>query len=101
MNSPDKAYDAKLMDTNMELSLLEMCRVCDIDSRFVAILVEEGVIEPTEKNTPFRWRFNGLMIKRTQIAVRLKRDLDINLPGIAIVIDLLEELQELRALSGQ
>ncbi|MFT5351815.1 MAG: chaperone modulatory protein CbpM [Planctomycetota bacterium] len=96
MKSSETIVSGVMMDTSMELSLLEICRLCDIDAHFAAGLVEEGVIEPVENNTPFRWRFNGLMIKRVQIAVRLRRDLDINLAGIGMVIDLLEELQELR-----
>ena len=96
MKIAETIYTGTMLDANCEFSLLELCRVCDIDAHFAAVLVEEGVIEPLGENTPFHWRFNGLMIRRVQIAVRLRRDLDINLPGIATVIQLLEELQELR-----
>jgi chaperone modulatory protein CbpM len=35
-------------------------------------------------------------LKRLQIALRLQQDLDINLPGSALILDLLEEMERLK-----
>ncbi|MCL1979839.1 MAG: MerR family transcriptional regulator, partial [Proteobacteria bacterium] len=43
--------------------------------------------------------FTAIAIKRVQTTMRLQRDLRINLPGCALALDLLEELEELRCLS--
>ncbi|HRP35895.1 MAG TPA: chaperone modulator CbpM, partial [Gammaproteobacteria bacterium] len=32
----------------------------------------------------------------TQVAMRLHHDLDVNLPGVALALDLLEEIERLR-----
>jgi chaperone modulatory protein CbpM len=35
-------------------------------------------------------------LQRAKTAVHLQRDLDVNLAGVALVLDLLEEMEELR-----
>jgi chaperone modulatory protein CbpM len=35
-------------------------------------------------------------LRRARIAVRLERDLELNLAGVALALDLLEELEQLR-----
>jgi chaperone modulatory protein CbpM len=57
--------------------------------------VAEGVIEPHGEERA-RWRFTGRSVIRTQVAVRLCEDLDVNLPGVALALDLLEEIERLR-----
>ena len=63
-------------------------------------MIDEGVLIP-EGTSPETWRFNALAIKRIQITLRLQNDLRVNLPGAALALDLLEELDELRALLRQ
>ena len=77
----------------------QICHCCDLDSEQVVEMVAEGIIEP-RGTRPADWRFNGVMLKRVQIATRLHRDLDINLPGIAVILDLLNELERLRQRQG-
>jgi DnaJ-class molecular chaperone len=47
-------------------------------------------------NDGVRWLFRVSCTKRTRIALRLQRDLDVNVAGVALALDLLDELQELR-----
>jgi chaperone modulatory protein CbpM len=85
----------QLLDESLELEFEEFCRVCHASEEFVVELVAEGVIEPQgEERT--RWRFTGRSVIRTQVAVRLCEDLDVNLPGVALALDLLEEIERLR-----
>ena len=85
----------QLLDESLELELEELCRMCQASEEFVLALVAEGVIEP---HGPSRseWRFTGRCVRRTQVALRLHQDLDVNLPGVALALDLLEEIQRLR-----
>jgi len=53
------------------------------------------VLEP-QGDTPLDWRFSGDAMRRTRLALRLSRDLDINPPGLALVLDLLDEIARLR-----
>jgi chaperone modulatory protein CbpM len=66
-------------------------------------LVMEGVLEPTG-DARDDWRFSELHFHHTGIAMRLQRDLGVNVPGVALALQLLDEVQALRvrlaALSG-
>lgn len=84
-----------VLDETIELSVEELSVSCSRTSGWVVELVEEGVIEPIDP-TAAEWRFSGPTITRAQMAMRLGRDLDINLPGIALALDLLEEIGILR-----
>ena len=42
------------------------------------------------------WKFTSLTIVRVAKARRLERDLDLNLPGLAVVLDLLDQIDDLR-----
>lgn len=85
----------QLLDESLEFELAEFCRVCRANEDFIAALVAEGVIEPRGEDRP-QWRFTGRSVRRTQVAVRLYNDLDVNLPGVALALDLLEEIERLR-----
>jgi chaperone modulatory protein CbpM len=67
-----------------------------VDTETVNEMVDEGLLIP-EGTSPETWRFNALSIKRIQVTLRLQNDLRVNLPGAALVLDLLEELDELRS----
>lgn len=85
----------QLLDESLELEFEEFCRICHASEEFVAALVAEGVIEPRGELRG-QWRFTGRSVRRTQVAVRLHHDLDVNLPGVALALDLLEEIERLR-----
>lgn len=84
-----------LLEETTELSLADLCRVCELSAERVFQLVEEGLIEPRGRN-PKQWRFHGRSIRRVRCVLRLERDLGVNLAGAALALDLLEELQRLR-----
>lgn len=84
-----------LMDDACELTLGELARACSVHSELIVELVQEGIVEPRGA-APAQWRFPGSELPRIEQALRLHRDLEINLAGIALVLDLLEELQSLR-----
>ncbi|MBC8379409.1 MAG: MerR family transcriptional regulator, partial [Planctomycetes bacterium] len=44
----------------------------------------------------YLWRFSGSSLVRVRSAQRLQRDLGVNLAGIALALDLIEELDNLR-----
>ena len=59
-------------------------------------IVEPGVVEPG-RNGPESWRFDFHMVHRVRRAGRLYRDLDVDWGGIALALDLLQQLEELRS----
>ena len=86
---------SELLDDELEMSLDELCEACPGPNQWVAELVDEGVIQPIGE-APGDWRFTGTSLARAQVAIRLRRDLQVNTPGIALAIDLIEEIRELR-----
>lgn len=84
-----------VLDEHFRLTLVEVCRICEVSTEEVVELINEGVIE-VEGDQPSDWRFDAAAFERLRIALRLERDLGVNLAGAALVIDLLEELNRLR-----
>jgi chaperone modulatory protein CbpM len=72
------------------LSLQDLCRFCRADEAWVIELVEHGVLTP-HGHAVEDWQFFGTSIARAKKARRLNRDLGINVAGVALVLDLLEE----------
>lgn len=80
---------------NDSFTLKELCDICRISSELIDDLMEYQII--TEKSFQHEeWRFNNVELKRIQTALRLQHDLEINWSGIALVLDLLDELHALR-----
>ncbi len=78
-----------------DLTLAQLCRALDTHADWIISLVEESIIEPQGENITL-WRFSGASLIRARSALRLQRDLGLNLAGIALALDLIEELESLR-----
>ncbi len=95
MTDTPTSLTGTVLDENTRCSLGELCRLCGIPAELVLEMIAEGLLCPQEK-APEEWSFTAIEIKRVQITIRLQRDLRINLPGCALALELLEELEELR-----
>ena len=78
------------------LSLLDICRALGLSAATVIEMVEYGIVEPISGSDVQDWQFSAQALKRTRIAVRLQRDLQVNLAGLDLALNLLEEVQQLR-----
>ncbi len=79
------------------VSLVKLCHCIEIPIEQIFMMVEYGVLEPINyRSSHIRWRFSANSISRVQTAIRLQRDLDINMAGAALVIELMDELKQLR-----
>jgi len=58
--------------------------------------VEEGLLQPSG-DAPENWHFPAPALHRLRTALWLQQELEINLPGAALSLSLLDELQDLRA----
>lgn len=90
-----KTLTGILLDERAELSLTEFSRACSSSTEWVIELVGEGVLEPAGQERA-HWRFSGISLLRARAAMRLQHDLDINLAGVALALDLIEEIETLR-----
>jgi chaperone modulatory protein CbpM len=84
-----------LLDERVELSLIELSWACSSSAESVVELVAEGVLEPTGQDQT-QWRFSGPSLLTARTALRLQQDLNINLAGVSLALDLLEEIETLR-----
>jgi chaperone modulatory protein CbpM len=97
MNTPRQPATPMPPDQHGALTLEDLCRACAVQSEVVLAMLEEGVIEPAEGQTPESWRFTAIQVHHVSVAWRLQRDLGVNLPGAALALQLLDEVETLRA----
>jgi chaperone modulatory protein CbpM len=90
----DKAYI--LAEAVVHYDFAELCRITAINDDFLLELVAHGVLEPQGGRTPREWRFTHDQLRLCQRALGLRRDLDVNVPGIGLTLQLLRELEDLR-----
>lgn len=86
---------AMLLDESVEFSLVDLCTLCSVSEELVVEIVAEGIVEPIGRDRA-QWRFSGIALTRVQRVVRLQREFDVNLPGAALALELLEEVERLR-----
>jgi chaperone modulatory protein CbpM len=90
-----KTLTGILLDERAELSLNELSWACSSSTEWIIELVDEGVLEPMGHEQA-HWRFSGTSLPKARTATRLQTDLKINLAGVALALDLMEEIEKMR-----
>lgn len=90
-----KTLTGIVLDEQSEMSLTELCQACSSSTEWIVELDEERVLEPIGKGQA-QWRFSGTNLVRARVAVRLQQDLEINLAGVALALELMEEIETMR-----
>jgi len=85
-----------LVDQNLEFTAEELCRSCKLQLDHVIELVQEGVLDASG-NDQAEWRFKVSSIRRVRTAIRLQRDLGVNLAGAALALELLDRIDKLES----
>lgn len=96
MSANERPVTVDLGDSQTTFTLRELCERSDVHAEFVIKLVNYGIIAPTEDSEPRHWQFDLPALARLRKAQRLRRDLKIDLPGLALSLDLLDELHQMR-----
>lgn len=94
--SSEETVACQIIDEHATVSLGELCRSCGVPAEWVSRLVEEGVLEPTRASGATRWEFSMQYLPRVHRAARLERDLGLNMSGIALTLELMDEIRRLR-----
>ena len=89
-------FDGVVVEEQLVFTLMELSRACAADGDQLLALVHEGVLDASGDEAQ-GWRFSGHALPRARTALRLARELDIGVAGAAVVMDLLDQVQELRA----
>ena len=80
----------------VQLDMERFCEEAGIPATYVIEIVEHGIIEP-QGRTPDVWRFEDYELAIAQRATKLHHDLEMEWEGVALALDLIEEVQQLRA----
>lgn len=76
------------------LTLGELCKFCHVGQDWIETLVEHGVLEPYGPDVT-DWRFDPVNVARARKSQRLVQDFGLNAAGLALVLDLMDERDEL------
>ena len=77
------------------LTLEELAQAAGVHPDLVQSFVDFGLLEPVERHGS-RPLFDTAAVLRVRAIQRLRRDLGVNLPGIAVILDLTERLRTLQ-----
>jgi chaperone modulatory protein CbpM len=92
--SDDQALPGTIFDETTVLTVRDLSRMCAVDERHIVAFIDEGVLDAVVIES--EWRFSGAALRRARLALRLERDLELNLPGVALAMNLMEEIEQLR-----
>jgi chaperone modulatory protein CbpM len=93
--SEDETLSGVIFEESARLTVADLSRLCAVDERHIVDYVEEGVLHAVQIGTT-EWHFTGAALRRARLALRLERDLELNLAGVALALELMEELEHLR-----
>jgi chaperone modulatory protein CbpM len=94
-SSGNQTLSGVIFDESTLLTIKDLSRMCAVEERHIVEFVEEGVLSVVEVSAA-EWHFTGADLRRARLALRLERDLEINLAGVALALELMEELERLR-----
>jgi chaperone modulatory protein CbpM len=101
MNESRTAWlECLIVEEQVTFTLVELCRVSGASEVQLVEWIEQGAIEPIEPARAGEGdgpHFDGISLRRARQARHLAQDLEINAAGIALALDLLDEIEVLRA----
>jgi chaperone modulatory protein CbpM len=96
-NQMIKSEIGVIVEESEHISLVKLCRYCSLPAEHVLRMVERGVIDPIDPSASYsHWQFSSTSLLRVKTALRLQRDLDVNLAGAVLALELLDEIKQLR-----
>ena len=84
--------------TDIIMSLDELVSACGQERQWVIELIEEDIIK---YDVPEREQFTGYQLSTVRRASRLSRDFEASVPAIGLILELLDELEQLRQFKRQ
>ncbi len=94
MSSIDRIFEGQMLDETTWLELGDFCACLSVERNWVFELVDAGVLEPRGPE-PEAWSFPASALIRARATARLMQDLGVNLAGVAVILDLVEERRRL------
>ncbi|MBU3605224.1 MerR family transcriptional regulator [Polynucleobacter sp. MWH-Creno-3A4] len=88
--------EASVVENEVHMSIVELSHAARTPQELIMSWVSEGVLSPLG-SSPEDWRFSGDSLRRAKTAAHLTHDLELNVPGVALALDLLDEIAQLRS----
>ena len=88
--------EGTIIENEIHMNIVELSQATSTSEELIMAWVTEGVLSPSG-SSPEDWRFGGDSLSRTKTAMRLSTDLEINTSGLALALQLLDQISELRA----
>jgi chaperone modulatory protein CbpM len=77
------------------LEIESFALACGADVEFVCALVDIDLLQPLIIEG--HWHFSGEALTRARRILRLQRDFEANLETVAVIIDLMDEIEQMQA----
>ena len=84
--------------TDIIMSFDELVSACGQEPQWIVALIEENIIE---YDIPESKQFTGYQLTTVRRAARLSRDFEASVPAIGLILELLDELEQLRQFKRQ
>lgn len=84
--------------TDLIMSFDELVSACGQEPQWVIALIEENIIE---YDVPESEKFSGYQLTRVRRASRLSRDFEASVPALGLILELLNEVEQLRQYKRQ
>ena len=92
----ERITSVQVLDDGVELTLVELCHATRAAEEQVRLWVLEGVLTPRGA-APADWRFAPTALRSARLARTLTQDLEVNAPGVALALDLMDRIESLQA----
>ena len=83
--SRDTAYD-----------LDSLARLANVHPALVSQYVRRGLLDPLDDRGEHEWRFDDRSLHLLRRIQRLRSELGVNINGVAVILELLQQLEDLR-----
>jgi len=91
----DKIVTGVLIEETTTYTFKEVCHRYHIPEELLIEIIEEGLFASQAADEE-QMTLDQKSLQRLETAFRLHRDLNINLPGVALALDLLEEMEQMK-----
>jgi chaperone modulatory protein CbpM len=95
-----RTTETVVVEEHVSFTLSVLCQASGAEQELVHGLVGEGLLQPTGQG-PDDWRFRGDALPQTRKALRLARAFELDLAAVSLVMELLAEIDRLRARQRQ
>ncbi len=84
-----------MQDEWVFISTKALSQSMGVSSRLIDEMIDLGIVQGKQKSTT-ELVFSSIEIYRIRKAIRLNRDLGVNVAGAALVLDLLDQIEKLK-----